>query len=275
MNDRQVSQFGRVFALLAALFVTGLNAVQATGTWSNVPIGPLGFVDGMVISPVTPSVKYIRTDVGGAHSWNSASSSWTPITDNLGAPGVLSIAADPLATSTVYIATNSDIYSVDQGARWTALGLKKSDGTAVYIGPNDNWRNIGERLAVDPNDGAQPIYLGSQKDGLWRTLNGGTTWSQVTSLPSNGVSGAGISFVVFDNTTGTPTTPSQGIYVGVIGSGVYYSSDGGTTWQHTVGAPTNGGPVWIAYRIDSANHIRQLSGPGHILSLRSARQHLS
>ena len=43
-------------------------------------------------------------------------------------------------------------------------------------------RGIGERIAVDPNQGNR-IYLGARSgNGLWRSTNYGETWAKVSSF---------------------------------------------------------------------------------------------
>lgn len=81
------------------------------------------------------------------------------------------------------------------------------------------------RIAIDPND-HNNVYVAFQgyfSDNLWRTTDGGTTWSQAT--------GTGVS--------GLPTTPVTSIaihrqlldcvYVGT-DVGLFWSGDGGLTW---------------------------------------------
>ena len=208
-------------------------AARAAGSvayqFPNVRIGPLGYIDGLVINPTQPSAKFVRTDVGGAYRWNAATSTWTPLTDLLnqqnGISGIESIATDPSNPSRLYIAAGQTVYrSNDQGDSWSASNLN------VFMGPNSDWRSVGERLNIDPNDGGNVLFFGSRRNGLFRSQDAGQTWSQVTSLPSNGTTDQGISFIVFDKRTGNATTASQTLYVGVMGKGVYKSTNGGTAW---------------------------------------------
>ncbi len=37
--------------------------------WGTIPLGGGGFVTGLIIHPLDPQIKYIRTDVGGAYRW--------------------------------------------------------------------------------------------------------------------------------------------------------------------------------------------------------------
>jgi xyloglucan-specific exo-beta-1,4-glucanase len=54
------------------------------------------------------------------------------------------------------------------------------------VGGNMPGRNMGERLAIDPNNNSV-LYLGARSgNGLWRSADSGQTWSKVTSFPNPG-----------------------------------------------------------------------------------------
>jgi photosystem II stability/assembly factor-like uncharacterized protein len=158
-----------------------------------------------------------------------------------------SIALDPNNPNTIYAATGAYtrevdgevLKSVDRGKTWTVTNLRTPSGKQVRMGGNEEWRWAGERLAVDPNN-SQIVYFGSRMDGLYRSMNGAKTWSKVTNFPTTGEHG-GIAFVVFDRRSGKSAQPSpkksQTLYVGVMGGGVYRSTNGGTNWVHLTGSP--------------------------------------
>ena len=65
----------------------------------------------------------------------------------------------------------------------------------MQLASNQNGRDMGERLAVDPDDD-DVLYLASPANGMWRSTNGGATWAQVTSLPVTSTpDDIGLSFV--------------------------------------------------------------------------------
>ena len=92
-------------------------------------------------------------------------------------------------------------------------------------------------IAVDPEDPAV-FYLGHATGGLWKTTNGGTTFSpmmekeRVFSIGDVAVAPSDPR-VIWVGTGEATDCNSAGF-----GSGVYRSTDGGATWNH-VGLPAS------------------------------------
>jgi photosystem II stability/assembly factor-like uncharacterized protein len=106
-------------------------------------------------------------------------------------------------------------------------------GLPDYL-PTDNtmWgRAYARAIAVDPSD-PSIVYMGLDGDpaagksggGLFKSVDGGRTWKQLTSQPG--------SRRVFFGLAVDPTNPKR-IYWGASGDkgGIYRSDDGGGTWQ--------------------------------------------
>ena len=212
--------------------------------WQNVQIAGMGFVTGVAIHPTQKDLIYVRTDVGGIYRLQH--SRWVQLLD--GMPGhysIESMALDAQNPAVIYAATGAYtpavdgeiIKSMDGGKTWVETNLRTPSGQRVRTGGNEDWRWAGERLAVDPNQ-SQIVYFGSRLDGLYRSRDGAKTWQLVRNFPTKGRQG-GMAFVVFDPRSGggQGNRPSQVIYVGVMGSGVYRSGDGGKTWNLLTGGP--------------------------------------
>jgi xyloglucan-specific exo-beta-1,4-glucanase len=255
-------------AVLLAVAASAVPLIQADGDggryrWRNVEIVGGGYVPGIIFNQSEPGLVYARTDIGGAYRLNSQTGRWVPLLDSLGwddwnLTGVDSLATDPVDPDRVYVLagtytnswspTNGAILrSRDRGRTWKRTDLPFKSGG------NMPGRNVGERLAIDPNDN-RVLYLGARSgNGLWRSTDHGKNWSRVTSFPAVGTyvqdpndpSGylsdiLGLTWVVFDPRTGSPGQASQTIYVGVadLGTSVYRSTDGGATWAAVPGQPT-------------------------------------
>ncbi|KKA28497.1 hypothetical protein TD95_003225 [Thielaviopsis punctulata] len=191
-----------------------------------------GFVPSVVFHPNVSGVAYLRTDIGGVYRMNS-DQTWTPITDS--------------------ITFNSSWHN------WgcDALAVDPQDENKVYaaVGGNMPGRGMGERLAVDPAN-SNIIYFGARSGkGLWRSTDGGKTFSNVTSFTDTGPfapnpqdsSGynsdpQGLTFVTFDTTSGTVDGATARIFVGTAdnstsGASVWQTKDAGKTWSAVEGQP--------------------------------------
>jgi hypothetical protein len=179
---------------------------------------------------------------GGAYRWNQAAQRWVQLFDWVSRSaaddmGVLSLALDPSDPNRVYTmngkytqswaGNGAFMASNDQGATWTRVAL------SLKVGGNEDGRGAGERIAVDPNLGTT-IFMGSTANGLWKSVNRGAAWTQVTSFtPTN------VNFVALDKSSGSTGSATPVIFAAaaVNGSSLYRSADGGATWALVPGAP--------------------------------------
>jgi hypothetical protein len=106
-----------------------------------------------------------------------------------------------------------------------SAGMQPSQWQA--LGPS----NVGGRvraLAFDPRNPAR-LLAGTASGGLWISPDGGATWSANTDFLPN----LSITTIVFD--ASNPATVYAGTgeaSAGLVGAGVFKSSDGGNTWQY-------------------------------------------
>jgi hypothetical protein len=252
---------------------TARSPAAAPYSWRNAQIVGGGFVDGIVFSRAQPGLAYARTDIGGAYRWDSAARRWLPLMDFTGFNdwndlGVESVAADPRNPGKVWVAAgeytqsfagNGEILSSgDQGRTWRTTPLP------IQLGSNQDGRDMGERLAVDPSDD-KVLYLGSPANGLWRSTDGGASWSQVTSFPVTSTpDDIGVSFVTF-GPAGRPGTPTRVIFAGVgtdSGPSLYESTDAGATWQPVAGEPAGLMPQHGALASDGTLYLDYSDQPG-------------
>ncbi len=248
---RKISLLKRRVLLLVCVFLLTSVFTRAQTTeqynWGNVAIGGGGFVSGIITSKTQPGLMYARTDVGGAYRWDIANSKWIPLVDfadenTQGLLGVESLATDALNPSNVYLAAGISYFnggksyilrSTDYGATFTV-----TDVTSQFkINGNAIGRGTGEKLQVDPNN-SSVLYCGTQSNGLFKSTNSGSSWSNVSSLNVNTTAnGNGISFVVLDKSSVSGGVTKR-IFAGISRTGnnsnLYKSEDGGSTFSALV-----------------------------------------
>jgi len=257
----------KLLALFAAiLLATWARAddLSSQYQWKPVRIGAGGWVVGMVLHPLDPTVRYARTDVGNGYRWDDANQQWIPMrvsnpdgsgiqsASETGAPsgyGIESIAIDPTNKSVVYLVfptehstdilnpTNfAEIYkSVDGGKNFVPGNMTAA---AILSNPNGPNRMYGEKLMVDPAN-TSVLYYGSDSQGLFRSLDGGATWKLFggSSAPPTDVEFVNIQFAKGPGTTtvngvvATKTLYAISVKNGSdAGGDVYETQDGGQTW---------------------------------------------
>jgi hypothetical protein len=204
--------------------------------WVTAPFGAGGFVDGFVYHPKEKGLLYSRTDIGGAYRFDAANKRWAPLLDQLGNAenefmGVLAIALDPNDANKIYLACGeylpswahdgAVLRSGDRGATWQTTPL-----AGVKLGGNSDGRGAGERLQVDPNKNSI-LFLGTNQNGLYKSVDQGLSFSPVTSFPAKNVT-----MVLIDGRSAKAGAGSQTIYVGCGegNGGLYKSTDGGASF---------------------------------------------
>ena len=135
---------------------------------------------------------------------------------------------------------NNVFYATTQGE--TEYTDKVGDGAGVFKSTDrgNNWTQINNGLnsletnvlAVDPND-SDVLYLGTDDDGIYKSINGGENWEKLIPSASFGVGDIVVDPQNSNNVyMGTVDYFRLSESRGVLGDfGVYKSTDGGTTWE--------------------------------------------
>ncbi len=135
-----------------------------------------------------------------------------------------SIAIAPSDSDRIYLIWNGYLYkSTNGGDSFTRTAFTYRSN----LDANDSYRTYTGKMAVDPND-PDVVYAGTVSNGLFRTLDGGTTWSSVSGVTAGAT--AGHCGIAFDRTSGTTNGRTNVIYAGSYGNGVWRSADAGETW---------------------------------------------
>jgi hypothetical protein len=262
--------------LLVSACASAPGTTRAAYVWDSVAIGGGGFVTAVIPSRSEPGVTYARTDVGGAYRRDPAGRCWIPLLDwisedQTGLLGVDALAVDPHDASNIYLLSGiaylndgrtAILHSRDYGNSFTVTDVSAQFKTHG----NGMGRQNGERLAVDPGDGAL-VYLGSRRDGLFRSGDAGRTWTRVAGLDVSATpNGVGINLVLPD-----PASVGGGgarrLFVGVsrfgsVGPNLYRSDDGGASFAPVKGAPAALMPQRAAFDGAGNLYITYANGAG-------------
>jgi photosystem II stability/assembly factor-like uncharacterized protein len=236
------------------VFVSGLRAEQfdpklyAGMHWRM--IGPFrgGRTVGAVGIRQQPNVFFIGVNNGGVWKTNDYGRTWRPIFDDQPTGSIGALAVAP---------SNPDIIYVGSGEGLQRPDLSTGDGVYKSTDGGKTWKNTGlsdgqqiSAVLVDPSnpDRVFVAVLGhpfgpNAERGVFRSTNGGATWEKVLFKDEN----TGAIALAFD------PSDSQTIYADLFssrqgpwengawqgpGSGLYKSTDGGSTWtQLSKGLP--------------------------------------
>ena len=208
--------------------------------------------------PGEPDTYYFGAVAGGVWKTTDGGANWKPLFDKEPISSIGAIAIAPSDHNVIYAGTGEAAIrgnttygtgvfkSIDAGKTWQNVGLKDS-------------RQIGA-LIVDPRNADVVLVaaLGhafgpNQERGIFRTTDGGKTWTKVLSKDEN----TGGIDVVFD--PHNPNIVFASLWQarrqpwffssGGPGSGLYRSEDNGVTWKHLEG---NGLPDGILGKIGIA-----------------------
>ncbi len=188
------------------------------GTWIEATGG-----DGMecIIDPVDTLIMYGSYTNGSISRSNDGGQSFsTYIAGNLPNPDngawVTPYCLDPDDHNTIYIAYDEVYKSTDNGDNFTTISTGIPTGTAMqYL----------EVCQANSNR----IYTGTHND-VYRTLNGGASWTNIT--PSTHV--GSFTYMTSDPLNADRIWLANSSYSSSIQ--VYYSSNGGTTWNDYSGS---------------------------------------
>ncbi|MGY8808988.1 MAG: PKD domain-containing protein, partial [Fidelibacterota bacterium] len=182
---------------------------------------------------VTGGLWYTNDITSGNPTWNSVDGTW-------GNLAVGSINSDPNDSNTMYVGTGERMGIFSTSSR--GLGMwKTTDGGATWshLTATENFNYVTD-IVVRNESGTSVVYAGvgghyyegkwhgSANTGLWRSADGGATWTQVMDTASTD----GDAYEIMDLDMGSDNRIWAASRTNVYGNGggdIFYSDDG-TNW---------------------------------------------
>ena len=220
-----------------------------------------GRVVGIAADPTNVGTYFVAPAGGGVWKTTDAGQSYTALTDFLGDTAMGSITIAPSNHNVIYAGTGEANFAGD--SRYGIGLLKSLDGGAswsVIPGPTTVnspkgvfYRKAISRIVVSPTD-PNTVYLGTVLAGLngngfadggvWKTTDGGVTWTNTTA---NKVNNNALYTDVAMNSYNPNILYTAVGYPGTYsGNGVFKTTNGGVSWTQLKGGlplPANGATV--------------------------------
>ena len=257
-----------LLAILIASDVAGQSVPSNVLDWVHYreigPTRPGGRVVAFAVSQQNPYVFYVGAGPGGLWKTVNNGTTFESIFDNEQTSSIGDVVVAPSDDNIVYVGTgegnlrNSAYYgdgvyrSNDGGATWSNVGLRESG-------------QIG-RLVVDPTNpdvvyvAAQGYYYADNPErGVYKTTNGGQTWTKSLGVVVDGVA-VGATDIVMDPRNADVLYAATyqrirrpwGFSGSGPGSGIHKTTDGGATWTRL----SNGLPDGLIGKIGLAIYPR-------------------
>ena len=192
--------------------------------------------------PGMPNVFYIGVNNGGVWKTVDYGRTWKPVFDDQPTGSIGTLAVAPSDPAVIFVgsgeglqrpdlSTGDGIYkSTDAGKTWQHLGLRDGEQIGSIIIDPRNPDRLFVAVLGHP-------YGPNEERGVFRSTDGGTTFQKVLFRDEN-TGGIGLSFdpgdarIVYASLWSARQGPwENGEWEGP-GSGLYKSTDGGSSWRH-------------------------------------------
>jgi hypothetical protein len=220
------------------------TTASSTGSkWSILKVGAGGYLTGASIA--SDNTLVVRADTYGAYIWNPSATTpqgneggtgaWQQLITSSSMPlsfvsmgqlynyGVYEIAISPSNSNYIYMMyhdakpktypPNVTVYqSTNKGQNWSVTNF--TPVSDQILNANDAYRLFGQKMVVDPSS-STTVYAGANTSGLFKTTDGGSSWTELAGFPTPSAGGPGI--------TGLAINPSNSreIFGASHGNGVY------------------------------------------------------
>ena len=209
--------------LYAGTTVGVFQTMDAGQSWTERMRGmtEINFIVALAVDPIRPNILYAGTSGGvyrsfdGADHWTKANNGLVPDDAKLAsmALGVNRLLIDPADPDVVYAGTTQGVFKTrNKGELWSRLAvdlgelyvsslvLEPGNGQHLYMGTSagmfqsrdggQTWKATNEGLdnlniraiAMDPHD-SRVLYAGTNGSGLFRSHDGGKSWTHLPLVP--------------------------------------------------------------------------------------------
>ena len=226
-------------------------STRSTNNWIFAgPTNGGGRITSLAVHPSNPQTIYVGAAAGGIFKSTNGGSSFIPIFDSTLTLSIGDVAVAP---------SNPQILYVGTGEANGGGGSTNYDGVGVYKSQNAgaSWQHMGltgigsiGKVVIDPKNPNRVfvaamgyLYANSSKRGVYRTINGGSTWEKVLYLTdSTGCIDMAIHPTNPDTIYAAMWERTRRPYVRDYGGstcGIFRSVNGGKTWVKMItGLPT-------------------------------------
>ncbi len=208
---------------------------QAIGPFGDPSGSNAGRINAVRFDPVSPTGFWAGAPDGGLWKTTNTGSTWSTNTDYLTAIGCSDVVFDPSNPMNMWMASGDS----DAGDSYSIGVLKSTDGGVTWVATGLAWTvNQGRlirKMVINPLN--KNTIIAATNVGLYRTINGGTSWAVVS---------AGNYYDVEYKPTDTTT-------VYACSTSFYKSTNGGATFATIAGVPNGTANNRLAIAVTPAN----------------------
>ncbi|MDE2154373.1 MAG: autotransporter domain-containing protein [Xanthomonadaceae bacterium] len=252
-------------------FLNGADSPQPGQPTDTVPYFATqsGAIQSIAVDPFNANIMLAGSPSGGIFRSTDGGQHWAAMTDQQGSLAISNISFDP--TDPTGMTVVASIGSTTNGATGTSFdrGGLTNQGLLYSTDGGKTWSTIGQNALPDVSmlsvlaRGQTIMAAGFEEEGekangpgsgLYRSTDGGVTFTQVAQTAGSGLPPGPTSALV-----GDPTDPNR-FYVGVTGTSdtaVYTSDDGGKTWSKVFSAANANGAI----NANTPTMLRVAAGP--------------
>jgi photosystem II stability/assembly factor-like uncharacterized protein len=256
--------------LRSLLLVFMISSLASAQTW--MPVGPSlvdsvipiegeisGRITAVAAHPTDKNTIYIGAAGGGVWKTTDGIPLWSPLTDSQATTAIGALAIAPSNPDVIYAGTGDALNASDSiFGRGILISSNGGNTWTLATGPGNAFDRLStSKIVVDPtnpnvayaaiaNSTAYRL-LGSSNTGIWKTTDGGTTWTDT----STGITTTNDWLDLATNPS-NPAILYASLYAGG-GSGVYKSTNRGSTWSLLTNGPNGSAVVRITIAIAPTN----------------------